>query len=78
VREVDGPAQVRAVGERPDLGTSVRGGLEPPRAKMTMGADRDRLHKRPGGRFTVRPQPGGAGGRNRHPSDMTRTISQPP
>ncbi|MBZ9645167.1 hypothetical protein K8369_38905, partial [Streptomyces sp. PSKA30] len=55
VREADGPVQVRAVGERLGLNTSVRGKLEPLRAKMTKLADRGWLHKRPDGRFTARP-----------------------
>ncbi|WP_228472614.1 hypothetical protein [Streptomyces cyaneochromogenes] len=54
VRETDGPVQVRAVGERLDLDASVRGKLEPLRAKMTKLADRGWLHKRPGGKFTAR------------------------
>ncbi|MER5917729.1 hypothetical protein ABT124_47415 [Streptomyces sp. NPDC001982] len=54
VREADGPVQVRAVGERLGLDASVRGKLEPLRAKMTKLADRGRLHKRPDGRFTAR------------------------
>ncbi|MFD8220890.1 hypothetical protein ACFV2U_46335 [Streptomyces sp. NPDC059697] len=54
-READGPVQVRAVGERLGLDTSVRGKLEPLRAKMTKLADRGWLHKRPDGRFTARP-----------------------
>jgi hypothetical protein len=45
VREADGPVQVRAVGERLGLDTSVRGKLEPLRAKMTKLADRGWLHK---------------------------------
>ncbi|MCX5063643.1 hypothetical protein OOK12_42975 [Streptomyces sp. NBC_00452] len=56
VREADGPVQVRAVGERLGLDASVRGKLEPLRAKMTKLADRGRLHKRPDGRFTARAQ----------------------
>ncbi|MFC6063293.1 hypothetical protein [Streptomyces ochraceiscleroticus] len=40
VRDFDGPVQVRAVGERLGLDTSVRGKLEPLRAKMTKLADR--------------------------------------
>ncbi|MDX3526943.1 hypothetical protein P1P75_10960 [Streptomyces sp. ID05-39B] len=56
VREADGPVQVRAVGERMGLDASVRGKLEPLRAKMTKLADRGRLHKRPDGRFTARAQ----------------------
>ncbi|MET9087882.1 hypothetical protein ABZX77_39405 [Streptomyces sp. NPDC004237] len=55
VREADGPMQVRAVGERLGLDTSVRGKLEPLRAKMTKLADRGWLHKRPDGQFTARP-----------------------
>ncbi|CAM5272272.1 putative protein OS=Streptomyces aurantiogriseus OX=66870 GN=GCM10010251_86610 PE=4 SV=1 [Streptomyces aurantiogriseus] len=54
VREADGPVQVRAVGERLGLDASVRGKLEPLRAKMTKLADRGWLHKRPDGRFTAR------------------------
>ncbi|MFJ8028634.1 hypothetical protein [Streptomyces sp. NPDC096311] len=55
VREADGPVQVRAVGERLGLDASVRGKLEPLRAKMTKLADRGWLHKRGDGRFTARP-----------------------
>jgi predicted ArsR family transcriptional regulator len=55
VREADGPVQVRAVGERLGLDASVRGKLEPLRAKMTKLADRGWLHKRGDGRFTTRP-----------------------
>ncbi|MEV6592521.1 hypothetical protein [Streptomyces acidicola] len=54
VREADGPVQVRAVGERLGLNASVRGKLEPLRAKMTKLADRGWLHKRSDGRFTAR------------------------
>ncbi|OAH14268.1 hypothetical protein STSP_23290 [Streptomyces jeddahensis] len=36
-----------------DMG--VRGKLEPLRAKLTKLADRGWLHKRPDGKFTVRP-----------------------
>ncbi|MCD9877900.1 hypothetical protein [Streptomyces guryensis] len=39
VREADGPVQVRAVCERLGLNTSVRGKLEPLRAKMTKLAE---------------------------------------
>ncbi|MGD3112592.1 hypothetical protein [Streptomyces sp. YGL11-2] len=46
--------QVRTVGERLDLDTSVRGRLEPLRRKMTKFANRGWLHKRPDGRFTAR------------------------
>ncbi|MGW1055706.1 hypothetical protein [Streptomyces sp. NPDC002521] len=55
VREADGPVQVSAVGEQLGLNASVRGKLEPLRAKMTKLADRGWLHKRPDGRFTARP-----------------------
>ncbi|MFD4511224.1 hypothetical protein [Streptomyces sp. NPDC058457] len=55
VRGGDGPVQAGAVGEPLDLDVSVRGGLEPLRAKMTGLADRGRLHKRGGGRFAARP-----------------------
>ncbi|MEE1761199.1 hypothetical protein [Streptomyces sp. SP18BB07] len=55
VREADGPVQVRTVGERLGLDASVRGKLEPLRAKMTKLADRGWLHKRGDGRFTARP-----------------------
>ncbi|GGU96832.1 hypothetical protein GCM10010211_75230 [Streptomyces albospinus] len=55
VREADGPVQVRMVGERLGLDASVRGKLEPLRAKMTKLADRGWLHKRGDGRFTARP-----------------------
>ncbi|WP_329599960.1 hypothetical protein OIE43_42620 [Streptomyces pseudovenezuelae] len=54
VREADGPVQVRAVGERLGLDTSVRGKLEPLRANMTKFADRGWLHKRPDGHFAAR------------------------
>jgi hypothetical protein len=47
VREADGPVQVRSVGEWLGLDASVRGKLEPLRAKKTKLADRGRLHKRP-------------------------------
>lgn len=73
VREADGRVQVRAVGERLGLDASVRGRLEPLRAKMTELADRGWLHKRPDGRFTARPQPGGAGCLQSS-SDKTRPI----
>ncbi|MEK2475784.1 MULTISPECIES: hypothetical protein [Streptomyces] len=55
VRAADGPMQVRAVGERLGLDASVRGKLEPLRAQMAKLADRGWLHKRPDGKFTVRP-----------------------
>ncbi|MGW3952967.1 hypothetical protein ACWEKM_19060 [Streptomyces sp. NPDC004752] len=45
LREADGPAQVRAVGERLGLDASVHGRLKPLRAKMPKLADRGWLHK---------------------------------
>ncbi|MFI7020105.1 hypothetical protein [Streptomyces sp. NPDC050164] len=42
----DGPEQVRVVGERLGLDTSVRGKLEPLHAKMTKLPDRGWLHVR--------------------------------
>jgi hypothetical protein len=55
VRATGGPVQVRAVGEELGLEVTVRGKLEPLRAKMTKLADRGWLHKRPDGKFSVRP-----------------------
>ncbi|SDJ77614.1 hypothetical protein [Streptomyces indicus] len=55
VRAGDGPVQVKAVGEELGLEVAVRGKLEPLRAKLTKLADRGWLHKRPDGKFTVRP-----------------------
>jgi hypothetical protein len=79
VREADGLVQVRAVGERLGLDTSVRGRLEPLRAKMTKLADRGWLveedhilgQEEPDGDVVVDPlvphmqrhTEGGAGGR---------------
>ncbi|WGD39437.1 hypothetical protein [Streptomyces cathayae] len=54
VRAADGPVRVRAVGEELGLQVTVRGRLEPLRAKMTKLADRGRLRKRGDGRFTAR------------------------
>ncbi|MEW2490444.1 hypothetical protein [Streptomyces sp. NPDC048411] len=54
VRAAEGPVQVRAVGEELGLQVTVRGKLEPLRAKMTKLADRGWLHKRPDGKFTAR------------------------
>ena len=54
VRAAGGPVQVRAVGEELGLEVTVRGKLEPLRAKLTKLADRGWLHKRPDGRFTAR------------------------
>ena len=54
VREADGAVQVRAVGEQLGWDASVRGRLEPLRAKTTEAVGRSRLHERPGGWFTAR------------------------
>jgi hypothetical protein len=54
VRAADGPVQVRAVGKELGLQVTVRGKLEPLRAKMTKLADRGWLRKRGDGRFTAR------------------------
>ncbi|MCX4460921.1 hypothetical protein OG585_48880 (plasmid) [Streptomyces sp. NBC_01340] len=54
-RAADGPVQVRDVGEELGLQVTVRGKLEPLRAKLTKLADRGWLHKRGDGRFTARP-----------------------
>ncbi|MEV0485410.1 hypothetical protein AB0I69_32965 [Streptomyces sp. NPDC050508] len=54
VRAADGPVQVRAVGEELGLEVTVRGKLEPLRAKMTKLDDRGWLRKRPDGRCTAR------------------------
>ncbi|WP_307666113.1 hypothetical protein [Streptomyces sp. V1I1] len=54
VRAADGPVQVRGVGEQLGTEVTVRGKVEPLRAKMTKLADRGWLHKRLDGRFTVR------------------------
>ncbi|MFJ3214289.1 hypothetical protein [Streptomyces flaveolus] len=53
--QLNGPVQVRAVGEELGLDASVHGKLEPLRAKMTKLAARGWLHKRGDGRFTARP-----------------------
>ncbi|MDJ0347648.1 hypothetical protein QMK19_41220 [Streptomyces sp. H10-C2] len=55
VRAAGGPVMVRQVGEALGLDTGVRGKVEPLRGKLTKLADRGWLHKRPDGRFTVRP-----------------------
>ena len=55
VRAAGGPVMVRQAGEARGLDTGVRGKPEPLRGKLTKLADRGRLHKRPDGRFTVRP-----------------------
>ncbi|MFC9133455.1 hypothetical protein ACFT4A_42345 [Streptomyces sp. NPDC057099] len=55
VRDAGGPVTVRQVGEAIGLDTGVRGKLEPLRGKLTKLADRGWLHKRPDGRFAVRP-----------------------
>ncbi|MFE9925500.1 hypothetical protein ACFYQA_29210 [Streptomyces sp. NPDC005774] len=54
VRAADGPVQVRAVGEELGLQVTVRGKLEPLRAKTTKLADLGWLRKRGDGRFTAR------------------------
>ncbi|MFF4362855.1 hypothetical protein ACFY1U_34615 [Streptomyces sp. NPDC001351] len=54
VRAAAGPMQVKAVGEELGLEVTMRGKLEPLRAKLTKLADRGWLHKRPDGRFTAR------------------------
>ncbi|MEV0492311.1 hypothetical protein [Streptomyces atratus] len=54
VRAAGGPLQVKGVGEELGLEVTVRGKLEPLRAKLTKLADRGWLHKRPDGRFTAR------------------------
>ncbi|MCW8382667.1 hypothetical protein [Streptomyces justiciae] len=61
VREADGPVQVRAACEWLVLDASVRGKLEPLRAKMTRLAAWGRLHMRGEVRFTARPWARGAG-----------------
>ncbi|WJE01980.1 hypothetical protein [Streptomyces antimycoticus] len=55
VRAAGGLVMVPQVGEALGLDTGVRGKLEPLRGKLTKLADRGWLHKRPDGRFTVRP-----------------------
>ncbi|MFD4158339.1 hypothetical protein ACFWR4_36975 [Streptomyces hydrogenans] len=55
VRAAGGPVMVRQVGRTLGLDTGVRGKLEPLRGKLRKPADRGWLHKRPDGRFTVRP-----------------------
>jgi len=55
VRDAGGPVTVRQIGDALGLETGVRGKLEPLRGKLTKLADRGWLHKRPEGRFTVRP-----------------------
>ncbi|MFE2611797.1 hypothetical protein ACFXDI_53005 [Streptomyces mirabilis] len=55
VRRAAGPIATRAIGEMLGLDTQVRGKLEPLRGKLTKLADRGWLHKRPDGKFTVRP-----------------------
>jgi hypothetical protein len=49
------PVTVRQIGEAFGLDTGVRGKLEPLCGKLTKLTDRGWLHKRPDGRFTVRP-----------------------
>ncbi|WP_206641465.1 hypothetical protein [Nonomuraea polychroma] len=52
VRAAGSPVATRQIGEALGVGTGVRGKLEPLRGKL---ADRGWLHKRPDGKFTVRP-----------------------
>lgn len=49
------PATVRQVGEELGLEVTVKGKLEPLRGKLRKLSDRGWLHKRPDGKFTVRP-----------------------
>ncbi|WP_251074394.1 hypothetical protein [Streptomyces sp. ISL-111] len=55
VRQAAGPVATRQIGEVLGLEVGVRGKLEPLRGKLSKLADRGWLHKRPDGRFTVRP-----------------------
>lgn len=55
VRSAGGPVPVGQVGEGLGLDTGVHGKLEPLRGKLIRLADRGWPHKRPDGRFTVRP-----------------------
>ncbi|MET9914850.1 hypothetical protein ABZZ74_50715 [Streptomyces sp. NPDC006476] len=66
VREADGPVQVRAVGERLGLDASVRGRLEPLRAKMTKPAGGSRRSGEAGtGSSSASAWLRGSGGRGR-------------
>ncbi|MER6981301.1 hypothetical protein [Streptomyces carpinensis] len=56
VRAAGSPVATRQIGEAPGVDTGVRG-------KLTKLADRGWLHKRPGGKFTVRPGPARTDGR---------------
>lgn len=55
VRAAGSPVATRQIGEALGVDTGVRGKLEPLRGKLTKLADRGWLHKRPDGKFTVRP-----------------------
>ncbi|POX48281.1 hypothetical protein C3488_20745 [Streptomyces sp. Ru72] len=55
VRQSAGPVATRQIGEALGLDTGMRGKLEPLRGKLTKLADRGWLHKRPDGKFIVRP-----------------------
>ncbi|WP_245790686.1 hypothetical protein [Streptomyces monashensis] len=55
MRQAAGPVATRQIGEALGLEVGVRGKLEPLRGKLTKLADRGWLHKRPDGKFTVRP-----------------------
>ncbi|WP_344006413.1 hypothetical protein [Streptomyces thermocarboxydovorans] len=50
-----GPVMVKDVGAELGIDIQVPGRLEPLRGKLTKLADRGWLHKRPDGKFTVRP-----------------------
>ena len=55
VRAAGSPVATRQIGEALGVDTGVRGKLEPLRGKLSKLADRSWLHKRPDGKFTVRP-----------------------
>ncbi|MEV0186200.1 hypothetical protein AB0I54_44300 [Streptomyces sp. NPDC050625] len=55
VRAAGSPVAIRQIGEALGVDTGVRGKLEPLRGKLTKLADRGWQHKRPNGKFTLRP-----------------------
>ncbi|MEN8649577.1 hypothetical protein ABCR94_34645 [Streptomyces sp. 21So2-11] len=55
VRTAAGPVTVRHVGEELGVEVTVKGKLEPLRGKLRKLSDRGWLHKRPDGKFSVRP-----------------------
>ncbi|MDT0487238.1 hypothetical protein [Streptomyces doebereineriae] len=57
MRAAVSPVATRQIDEAPGVDTGVRGKLEPLRGKPKKQADRGWLHKRPDGKFTVRPWP---------------------